>query len=425
MKWLDNAAELDFAEIVRPRDVGVCAQGLSEPHALTATLLEQRHQIGRFEMFLGPSYTRSFRPEHGDVIWFRSWCATGGNGALHASGALDIVPSPYSDLPKQFADGAQRADVVLLSAGEPDGNGQFNLSLTCDYAIEAARRARAVVVEVSEHFPWVFGAELPSDIRPTHVLRSGRKPPQLNAENIDNASEQERAIARNACSLVADGATISLGVGKLPELVLRGLMDRRDLGVHSGVIGDGILDLINAGVVTNRLKPIDTGISVGGLLVGSPRLHAFAHRNPAVMLRSSSYTHSNAVLRQLPNFTAINGAIEIDLTGQVNAEMRNGRYSGAVGGQLDFIRGAAASRGGIPMVMLASAGDGGKASRIVPRLHDAVVTTPRSDVDAVVTEWGVARLRGKSLRERAAALIEIAHPDFREDLGSGPIKFLA
>ena len=416
MQWLDNPAELDFTAIVRPGDVVVCEQGLSEPHALTAALIEQRHEIGRFEMFLGPSYTRSFRPEHGDAIWFRSWCGTGGNSALHAAGKLDIVPSSYSDLPQQFADGVQRADVVLLSVGEPDGNGRFNLGLTCDYAIDAARRARAVVVEVSEHLPWVFGAELPSDIHPTHVLRSGRKPPQLDAANIDNASEQEQAIARNACSLVVDGATISLGVGKLPELVLRGLMDRRDLGVHSGVIGDGILDLIAAGVVTNHLKPIDTGSSVGGLLVGSPRLHAFAHRNPALLLRSSSYTHSNAILRKIPNFISLNGAIEIDLTGQVNAEMRNGRYSGAVGGQLDFIRGAAASAGGVSVIMLASTGDGGKASRIVPRLNDVVVTTPRSDVDAVATEWGVARLRGKSLRERANALIAIAHPDFREEL---------
>ena len=416
MMVLDTASTLGLSTIIRPGDTVVCAQGLSEPIALTSALTRQRTSIGRFTVWLGPTYADTFRCLHGDVIAFRSWCGTGGNSALHAAGILEIVPAHYFELPRLFADGTLQSDVVLLSASEPDRDGRFNLGLACDYVIEAARRARAVIVEVSDRIPWVFGAELPEDIRPTHLLRTGRMPLELDRSNIAASTEQERAIARNACSLVTDGATIALGTGKLPELVLQSLRQHSDLGVHSGVIGEGIVDLVKAGVVSNTRKPIDTGVSVGGLLVGGPRLHEFAHRNPAVMLRSSSYTHDISVLREIPNFITLNGAIQVDLTGQVNAEVLHGRYSGAVGGQVGFIRGAAASIGGVAAVMLSSSGQKGNVSRIVPRLDDGVVTTPRSDVDAVVTEWGVARLRGKSLRQRAEALIAVAHPDLRDEL---------
>ena len=411
---LEGAAALDFATIVRPGDTVVCAQGLAEPTVLTRRLAIQRHEIGgRFTLFLGPSYAGTFTREHADRISFRSYCGTGGNGALQAQGLLDIVPAHYSALPGLFADRTLAADVVLLTAGEPDARGRFNLGLNCDYVIDAARHARAVVVEVSRRIPWVFGAELPEDVRVTHVVRTNREPLHLASKSLKAATDQERAIARQACALVPDGATIELGVGLLPDLVLQGLRDKKDLGFHSGVIGDGLVDLIEAGVVTNARKPIDTGISVGGLLMGGRRLLDFADRNPNILLRSGAYTHAIGVLSEIPDLVALNGAIEVDLTGQVNSETIEGRYVGAVGGQVDFTRGGGASKGGVGVIMLASTAAGGKASRIVPRLADAVVTTPRSDVDAVVTEFGVARLRGKSLKERAEALIAIAHPEFR------------
>lgn len=414
---LEGAAALDFATIVRPGDTVVCAQGLAEPTVLTQRLATQRHEIGgRFSLFLGPSYAGTFKREHADAISFRSYCGTGGNGTLHAAGVLDIVPAHYSALPGLFADRALPADVVLLTAGEPDARGRFNLGLNSDYIIDAARHARAVVVEVSKRIPWVFGAELTEDVRVTHVVRTDREPLHLAGKSLDTATDQERAIARNAASLVPDGGTIELGVGLLPDLVLQGLRHKKDLGFHSGVIGDGLVDLIEAGVVTNARKPIDTGISVGGLLMGGRRLLDFAHRNPRILLRTGSYTHAISVLSQIPNLIALNGAIEVDLTGQVNSETIDGRYAGAVGGQVDFTRGGGASKGGVAVIMLASTAAGGRVSRIVPRLAAAVVTTPRSDVDAIVTEFGIARLRGKSLKERAAALIAIAHPEFRAEL---------
>jgi acetyl-CoA hydrolase len=233
---------------------------------------------------------------------------------------------------------------------------------------------------------------------------------------IDGDDPVEAAIAQHVASLVPDGATLELGIGSLPERVLQALRGHRDLGIHSAVIGDGVVELMEAGVVTNARKPFDAGVTVAGMLMGTRRLYDFAHRNPRVRLAPSSHTHATAVMAALPNFFAINGAVEVDLSGQVNAESSNGRYIGAVGGQVDFVRGANASPGGRALMVLPSTAKGGRISRIVPRLGDGVVTTARSDVDAVVTEFGVATLRGKSLRERSKALIDVAHPDHRESL---------
>ena len=412
---LDDPQALDFSSIVRPGDTVVCAQGLAEPATLTRRLVAQRAAIGAFELFVGPSYSGAFTPEHADRIAFRSWCGTGGNAALHAAGALDVLPAHYSDLPALHASGALRSDVVLLTASEPDALGRFNLGLTQDYTVEAARRARVVVLEVSPRVPWVFGAELPADIRPTLMLRTEREPLTLDSRR-NSADEVEEAIARHVSALVPDGATLELGVGSLPDRVLNALRGHRDLGIHSAVIGDGVIDLMEHGVITNARKPFDTGLTVAGLLMGSRRLYDYAHRNPRIRLAPAQHTHAAAVIARLPGFFAINGAIEVDLSGQVNSESSGGRYIGAVGGQVDFVRGANAAPGGRALMLLPSTARGGSVSRIVPRLTDGVVTTARSDVDAVVTEFGIAELRGKCLAARARALIAVAHPGHRESL---------
>lgn len=412
---LDNPESLDFSTLVRPGDTVVCAQGVAEPLSLTRRLVAQRARIGRFNLFVGPSYTDTFLPEHGDFIAFRSYCGTSRNAPLVAAGILDVLPVHYSQLAPLYASGALRADVVLLSASAPDAQGRFNLGLTRDYVIDAARHARIVVLESTHRVPWVFGAELPDDIRPDFVLHTDREP--LTLDDRGNGNDPvEAAIASCVASLVPDGATLELGIGSLPERLLQSLHGHRDLGIHSAVIGDGVVALIEAGIVTNARKPIDTGVTVAGLLMGTRRLYDFAQRNPQVRLAPSSHTHATAVMAALPDFFAINGAVEVDLSGQVNAESSNGRYIGAVGGQVDFVRGANASKGGRALMVLPSSAKGGRISRIVPHLVDGIVTTARSDVDAVVTEFGIAELRGKSLRDRAKALIAVAHPDHREML---------
>jgi acyl-CoA hydrolase len=412
---LDDPQALDFTALVRRGDTVVCAQGVAEPTTLTRRLVAQRAAIGRFNVFVGPSYSDTFSPEHADHIAFRSYCGTSRNAALIAAAALDVLPVHYSQLSPLHASGALPADVVLMSASGPDDQGRFNLGLTHDYVLEAARRARTVVLEVSTRMPWVFGAELPHDIRPALLLHTDREPLTLDGRG-DASDPVESAIAGHVASLVPDGATLEMGIGSLPERVLQALQGHRDLGVHSAVIGDGVVDLMEAGVITNARKPIDTGVTVAGLLIGTRRLYDYAHRNPRIRLAPAQHTHATAVMAALPDFYAINGAVEVDLSGQLNAESSNGRYIGAVGGQVDFVRGANASPGGRALMVLPSTARGGTISRIVARLADGVVTTARSDVDAIVTEFGIAELRGKTLAERARALIAVAHPAHRETL---------
>lgn len=416
MNILDSPEALDFTLLVRPGDSVVCSQGLAEPVALTARLMQQRLEIGAFRMFIGPTFSDTFQPEYRDAVAFLSYCGTGRNAGLHAAGALDVVPAHYSQLPRLFAQGDLPCDVALLTATEDDKTGGFNLGLANDYLLDAARGARLVILECSSRVPCVAGAELPGDIRPHIVVRTAREPLALDHKGLDEAAEEDRAIASHVSSLIPDGATLELGIGMLPNLVLHALRHHRNLGIHSGVVGDGVVGLMKAGVITNAMKPFDAGVSVAGLLMGSRRLFDFAHRNPAIRLAPASHTHGAEVLRALPNLMAINGAIEIDVSGQVNAEILGGRYVGAVGGQLDFIRGANGSPGGRSIILLRSSARKGTISRIVPHVSQGVVTTPRSDADVIVTEWGVAELRGKSLRERAKAIAAIAHPAFRSDL---------
>jgi acyl-CoA hydrolase len=201
----------------------------------------------------------------------------------------------------------------------------------------------------------------------------------------------------------------------VPDAILRLLADRRDLGVHSGMLGDGLVDLVEAGAVTNARKPIDRGVSIGGALIGTDRLYRFAHRNPQIRMCTTAYTHDAAVLGQLDGLVTINSALEVDLTGQVNAEQSGSAYLGGTGGQVDFVRAGARSPGGHAIIALPATAKGGTLSRITAALSGPV-TTARSDVDVIITEFGPAELRGQTLAERTRRLVAIAHPDFQEEL---------
>ena len=404
---------LDLAQFIKPNDVVVVGQGCAEPLTLTEALVRQRAAIGHCRVFLGPAFAGTFRPEHADHLGFTAYAASGSNMALARAGRLDIVPCHYSELPALFSEGRQRADVVLLQLAPEDAAGRFRLGMAVDYQIEAARHARVVIAEVNDQVPETPGSELPDDLRIDAMIRTSRAPAMLRATPLGAA---EAEIARQVAALVPDGATIELGIGALPDAILSALRDHRDLGIHSGMIGDGVVELVEAGALTNARKPIDRGVSIAGLLFGTRRLFDFAHRNPALRLMPPAYTHGHQVLRQLPCFTAINSAIEADLTGQVNGEMAGGAYLGAVGGQVDFMRGALASPGGRSIIALPATAKGGTVSRIVAGLGDGTVTSLRSDMDAIVTEYGVAELRGASLAERARRMIAIATPQFREEL---------
>ncbi|MFC0282886.1 acetyl-CoA hydrolase/transferase family protein [Camelimonas abortus] len=407
-----SAARLDLKGLIRPGDVVVVGQGTGEPTALTEALVAQSGDIGPVTVFLGTLFSRTFAPDAAPNLRFTGYGAIQQAGALARAGRLDPVTTHYSQLPELFASGRQRADVVMLQLSPGPEGRRPSLGMITDYLVAACRRARVVIAQMNARAPWTHGGELPGDVRVDVLVADDREPVILPGAKVGPAEE---AIARHVAGLIPDGAVIEIGIGAMPDAILSALRGHRDLGFHSGMISDRTVDLIEAGVITNALKPCDTGVSIAGCLFGGRRLFDFAHDNPLLQMRPPEYTHGFAVLARLPKFTALNSAVEVDLTGQVNAEVAGGVYVGAIGGQVDFVRGAMASDGGRSIIALPSTARGGAVSRIVPQLSGPV-TTARGDADTFVTEFGVAELRGQSLAERARRMIAIAHPDMREQL---------
>ncbi|KGC07549.1 citrate lyase, alpha subunit family protein [Burkholderia multivorans] len=399
-----------LSSLIRPGDTVMWGQSHAEPVTLMRALVAQRHSFKRIRVFLGIGLADVLAPEHADAIDFLAYCGSGANRKLAHANVLDILPAHYSQLPELVRSGALRIDVVMLQVSPPDEHGRYSLGLAREYLVEALKHARAIVAEVHPDVPWTYGGPFlrAADI---DLLVTSDTPFPDTAETTPGPVEQ--AIGQHVASLVEDGATLQTGIGAIPDAVMAALHDKRDLGVHTGSIGDGIAALCEAGVVTNARKTIDAGITVGGVIIGSARVRRFAHRNPALELRGTEYTHNPHVLRRIERFTAINSAVEVDLTGQVNAEVVGGTYVGAVGGVGDFLRAAQASRGGVPIVALPSTA--GAHSRIVTKLSGPV-TVPRSDACVIVTEYGIADLRGLSLAQRVPKMIAIAHPDHRERL---------
>ncbi|RYE34059.1 MAG: acetyl-CoA hydrolase/transferase family protein [Hyphomicrobiales bacterium] len=401
---------LDLSRHVRAGDTLTWGQSHAEPRRLVQALIEQRHAIGRTRLFLGIGQAGDLGPEHADAFDFLSYCGSGTNRRLASEGLIDILPVHYSSLPTLLSQPPLKVDVLFLQVSPPDDQGRHSLGMAREYLLEVLRNARVVIGEVNPDVPWTFGGPYLMAEDFTALVTSDAP---LSESAPARIGEIELAIGRHAAELIEDGATLQVGIGTIPDAVLAQLRDRRDLGVHSGAIGDGIAALCEAGVVTNARKEIDKGVTVAGSLMGGAALRAYAHRNPALEMRGAEYTHAAEILGRLDRFVALNSAIEVDLSGQVNSEMARGVYVGAVGGIVDFLRAAGASKGGTPIVALPSTA--GAHSRIVSRI-DGPVTAARSEPVIVVTEYGVADLRGLTLSQRARRLIAIAHPEHREAL---------
>ncbi len=403
------ADDLDLATLLRPGDRIVVGQATAEPLTLTRRLAHAQNLPEGCSVFLGSVYSETWAGESNGLV-LQGYGAIGQASKLAAANRLDILPWHYSQIASAYGDGSLRADCVMMQVALT-ADGGFNLGIASDYVLEAARNARLVIAEINNDAPLCRGGELPSDIRIDVAVEAQHPPLELAS---GEPGETELAIAQHVASLVPDRAALQLGVGTIPQAVAAKLTGHRDLGIHSGALFDVAVDLVEKGVVTNAAKERDTGNSVAGLLIGTRRLYAYANDNAAFHLRPPSYTHAQDVMASLSRFCAINSAIEVDLTGQVNAETAGGRYLGAVGGQVDFVRGANASRGGRAIIALPSTARGGAVSRIVGRVE--TVTCARSDADAIVTEWGVAELRGCTLSQRVERMIAIAAPQFRESL---------
>jgi acyl-CoA hydrolase len=405
--------QFDFRAILRPGDTVGWPQAIGEPLGLTGRLVAQRDELSRPRLFFGMSSSRTLTPELAGSFDFLALNGAGSNRRL--SGKTEIIPAHVSAVPRLLRSRAIPLDVALIRVRRlPDG--RVTTGSIADFTQAMVAAARCVVAEVDERLP-LTGQDAILPAEAIHHFVTAGADEVLMPDPEPTATEA--AVAAHVAGFIPNGATVQLGVGTMPVAVARALMGHRELGVHSGVVSDIFVTLVERGVVTNARKGLDAGLSVTGGLFGTRRLLDHASGNPAIAMRSSEHTHSQATMAQLHALHAINSALEIDITGQVNAEAAGGRYLGAVGGQPDFVRGAQLSPGGRSIIALPSTTPDGKISRIVARLGGPV-TTARSDMDVVITEHGIADLRGCSLSERTRRLIAIAHPDFRDDLRAAP-----
>jgi 4-hydroxybutyrate CoA-transferase len=331
-----------------------------------------------------------------------------------AEDRADFVPIFLSDIPGLFLSGAVKLEVALLQVSPPDAHGMCSLGTSCDVAKAASETARLVVAEINEQMPRTHGNNvLPFDR--IHAFVATDRP--LIEHHPEPETVVEARIGEIIADLVEDGSTLQMGIGGIPDAVLSRLHNKRDLGIHSEMFSDRVVDLVESGAVTNRLKAVGTGRIMTSFISGTRRLFDFVHDNPLVAFYPCDWTNDTSVIRKNPKVVAINSAIQIDLSGQVCADSIGHRIFSGIGGQMDFMRGAALSHGGKPIIAIPSTASGGKISRLVVQLNaGAGVVTTRGHVHWIVTEYGAVNLHGKSLRERGEALISIAHPDFRAGL---------
>lgn len=411
---------LDFKRIIREGDTIAWAGGTGEPSHSLAQLNAQIDDVPRATVFINLSLTETVDAARlAKRTHVKALGGAGTNRRFQDADALDVLPAHYSALPDLVAQDVIKIDVAMVQlAGNED---DLRLTPALDHVRDAVPRARVIIGEINDQAPVLTGDTGVARADVDHLLRVSY--PVIEVKDTP-PGPAERAIGEHVARMIPDRATLQVGLGTLPDAVLAALVGKKDLGLHSGTIADGVAKLVDAGVITNRVKPIDTGLTVTAGLIGTKRLYAWAHKNPALRVRSPRYTHDYLVTSQIPRLFGINTALEVDLTGQMNAEVAGARHIGLVGGHADFMRGCMRSEGGRGIVAMLATARGGAVSRIVPKLAGGVVTTSRSDADVVVTEYGVAELRGRSVSERAAALIAIAHPDFREKLRAEAEKLI-
>lgn len=403
------------AKVIRSGDRVVIGHACAEPQALAKALVDRANELKDVELvhlmpvvpakYAQPGLEKSFRH---NVIFVGSTIRK----TLEDKRA-DFTPCLYSEVPRLFQENILPVDVALIQLAPPDEDGFCSYGVSVDHTKSVAECAKVVIAQINSLMPRTGGAKIHLAAI-NFIVEQDEDIVEFKPGKI---SEMEKAIGENVAGLIPDGATLQIGIGTIPDAILLFLKNKKDLGIHSEMFSDGVVGLAEAGVITNRKKNINTGKFVASFVMGTKRLYNFVNNNSDVELQSIDYTNDPYIVGQHENMISINSALQVDLMGQVNAEMiGTSQYSG-VGGQVDFIRGASRAVNGKSIIAMPSTAAGGKASRIVMELDQgAAVTTSRNDVHYVVTEYGVANLRGKSLCERAQALIAISHPNFRANL---------
>ena len=363
--------------------------------------------------FYTEGYADYTLPKYKGIFQLDSFFVGGNVRDATQNGRADYIPCSLSETPRMVASGAVACDVVFLMVSEPDADGYVSLGTSVDYMPEAIERARVVIAQVNGCVPFTFGD---ARVHISKITAFVRHDAPLKPAAPSPLSETDISIGRHCAALIPDGATLQIGIGNIPTAVLSQLGDHKDLGVHSEMFSDSVIPLVEKGVINGRCKKSDPGKLTAMFLKGSQHLYDFVDHNPDVLMKDVGYTNNPAVIASNPCVVALNSAIQIDLTGQVCSDSMGTRIFSGSGGQLDFILGATYSEGGVPIIAMPSITSKG-ISKIVPTLTPGSgVVTPRTLVRWVVTEQGAVNLYGLSLRQRAEALISIAHPSVREQL---------
>ena len=406
----------DAIDQIKDGDFIIIPTGVGEPPALLTALSEQRRRFRDVKLgqILAVRKYGYFDPETVDHVRHVAFFYGAASRAGGQAGWVDFIPSYFSEMPSQIERGQIPADVVLSMASPMDQHGYFSLSLGADYTMAAVARARAVVLEVNPNVPYANGNCHVHISQVTALIESSDPVMEVGLPKIGPV---QQAIGKYVADMIDDGSTLQIGYGGIPDAVVMQLSAKHDLGIHTEMIGDGILSLIESGAVTNRKKNYLPGKMVATFALGSRKLYQFMDRNPALEIHPADFTNDPYLAGKNDNLVAINATLQIDLLGQCGSEsLGHLPYSGT-GGQSDFVRGANRSRGGKAFIVLPSTAKDDSITRIVPVLSPGThVSTSKNDINYVVTEFGVAQLRGKSAKQRAQELISIAHPDFRAEL---------
>lgn len=406
----------EAVKVIKSFDKVFVHGGAATPHFLLKKMVERADELRNVELisistqgealFADKKYHESFR--------INSLFVSANVRKAVNEGRGDYIPIFLSDIPNLFRKNILPLDVALVQVSLPDNHGYCSLGVSVDVASTAIKTAKYVIAQVNPKMPRTFGDGIVKIDSFDALVYAEQELPEVSSSK--GANDISRRIGLNCAELVENGATIQTGIGSVPDAVLASLTNHKELGVHTEMFSDGILPLVESGVITNEHKRKYRGKILTGFLLGSRKLYDFVDNNPSVVVNSIDYVNDTSVIRTNPKVTSINGAIEIDITGQVCSDSIGMYHYSGVGGQMDFIRGAALSEGGKPIIALPSTTSDGQ-SRIVPFLKKgAGVVTTRAHVHYVVTEYGTAFLLGKNLHQRAKALIDIAHPNHREDL---------
>lgn len=404
---LDHLCDGDF--IIVPTGVG-------EPPSLLTALSEQRRRFHDIKVgqVLAVRKFAYFDPETAEHVRHVSFFFGAASRAGGIAGSIDFIPSYFSEMPGLIQRGQMAADVVMAMVSPMDSHGYFSLSLGVDYTLAALKKARTVVLEVNPNVPYALGNCHVHISQVTALVESQEPIMEVGLPKIGVVQE---AIGKFVADMIDDGSTLQIGYGGIPDAVVMQLTAKQDLGIHTEMIGDGILTLIESGAVTNRKKNYLPGKTVATFALGSQNLYRYMDRNPGLEMHPVDFTNDPYLAGQNDNLMTINATLQIDLLGQCGSEsLAHLPYSGT-GGQSDFVRAANRSRGGKSFIVLPSTAKDNSISRIVPTLSAGThVSTSKNDINYVVSEYGVAQLRGKSAKQRAGELIAIAHPDFRAEL---------